>query len=314
VHHLFCLAERLFFSSLPMFDLAFLLAPTFALFILGMILRRLSVIDEKGTDTLFKLVYSLTLPALLLSVLPYVTIKSSIIRLPLISLLIILITLGAAMLTRKLTGIKKESGAVLVIGSIIMNLGFIMPFVQSFYGDEGLARLFLFDLPNGLTTYTIAYAFACRCGCSKKSFPARKILTSPPLLSLLASIAMNVLSLQPHPLSIKILHTVGGLTIPLILLALGASFTIAKINPLYLASAIALRMVLGLALGFWLASLFSLEGVDRAIVILAASAPAGFNTMTFASVEKLDREFAATLVAACMMVSMLLIPVLLTIL
>jgi predicted permease len=195
-----------------------------------------------------------------------------------------------------------------------MNLGFIMPFVQSFYGDDGLARLFILDIPNGLSTYTLAYAIACRHGNSGKLRFGARFLKSPPLLALVAAIAMNMLSLRPDALTVKILHTVGSLTIPLILLGLGASFSISKINPLHLAAGIALRMVLGLGLGFWLAGLFNLEGVDRAVVVLAASAPAGFNTMTFASLEKLDREFAATLVASCMIASMLLVPVLLTIL
>jgi malate permease and related proteins len=298
-----------------MFDLAFLLAPTFATFFLGMVLRRSSVLNDRDADVLFKLVYHLTLPALLLSVLPYIPLKRELFLIPFISALIILITYAVAALTGKIIPMRQQTYAVLVTGSIIMNLGFVMPFVQSFYGDDGLGRLFMFDVPNGLSAYTLAYAFACRHGRSGKQHrPGGKLFKSPPLLALIAGILMNALSLQPEPLSVKILHTVGSLTIPLILLGLGASFSLAKINPLHLAAGIALRMMLGLGLGLWLAGMFHLEGVDRAIVILAASAPAGFNTLTFASMEQLDREFAATLVASCMIVSMLLIPVLLTIL
>lgn len=303
-----------FLSLSPMFDLAFLLAPTFAIFFLGILLRKASILDSHAADALFKLVYYLTLPALLLSVLPYVAIKDRMLFLPLISALIILVTLGAAVVTGKALGMRKQSYAVLVTGSMIMNIGFIMPFVQSFYGEDGLARLFLFDIPNGLSTYIVAYSFACRQGGFAEKPLLRKLITSPSLLALIAGLIMNALSLRFTPISIAILHSISKLTIPLILLGLGASFTIAKINPIHLASGIALRIILGLFLGMWLARLFNLEGVDRAIVVLAASAPAGFNTMTFASIEKLDREFAATLVASCMIVSMILIPVLLTIL
>jgi malate permease and related proteins len=302
-----------FFSPL-MFDLAFLLAPAFVTFFLGMFLRKTSVLDDHAADVLFKLVYHLTLPALLLSVLPYVAISTTMFFLPLISAIIILLTLAAAILAGKALGMQKKSLAVLVSGSIIMNLGFVMPFIQSFYGDDGLARLFVFDIPNGLSACTIAYSFAGRCGDTAEISPWRKLITSPPLIALIAALLMNAFGLHPLPIATAVLHSIGGLTIPLILLGLGASFRIAKINPLYLAAAIALRMCLGLALGVWLAGLFHLEGLDRTIVILSASAPAGFNTMTFASVEKLDREFAATLVASCIIASMILIPLLLTIL
>jgi predicted permease len=297
-----------------MFDLAFLLAPSFATFFLGMLLRKASVLDDHAADILFKIVYYLALPALLLSVIPYVAISATMFFLPLISAVLILLTLAAAMLMGKAFRMPEKSYAVLVSGSIIMNLGFVMPFVQSFYGDDGLARLFVFDIPNGLSAYTIAYSVACRHGGSIEKNLLRKLLTSPPLLALAGALLMNALALHPLPISTAVLHSIGGLTIPLVLLGLGASFRITKINPLYLAAAITLRMGLGLALGVWLASLFRLEGLDRAIVVLSASAPAGFNTMTFASVEKLDREFAATLVASCMIASLFLIPVLLTIL
>ncbi len=73
-------------------------------------------------------------------------------------------------------------------------------------------------------------------------------------------------------------------------------------------------MVLELALGLWLASLFHLDGLDRAITILSACAPAGLNIVHFASSEKVDRDYAATLAASCMVASMILVPVLLTIL
>jgi len=295
-----------------MFDLAFLLAPTFAIFFLGVLLRRLSVLDDNDADTLLKVVYNLALPALLLSVLPYVELKSEFLLVALISALIILITLPAAMAAGKVAGMKSQTFAVLVTGSIIMNLGFVMPFVHSFYGDDGLARLFIFDIPNGISAYTIASSIACRHGGTAKRCSSTKLFMSPPLLALALALLMNGLSLRPDPLIIKTLHTTGSLTIPLVLLALGASFSIKKINPLHLGIGIALRMALGLTLGLWFSDLLHLSGVDRAVVAICASAPAGFNTLTFASIEKLDREFAATLVAACMIASMLLIPILLT--
>ena len=297
-----------------MFDLAFLLAPAFATFFLGMLLRKASVLDDHASDILFKLVYHLALPALLLSVLPYVVISTTMLFLPLISTLLILLTLGAAMLTGKALNMPEKSYAVLVSGSIIMNIGFVMPFVQSFYGDDGLARLFVFDIPCGLSAYTIALSVALKHGGSAEKGLGRKLMTSPPLLALIAALLMNVCGWQPALIATAVLHSIGGLTIPLILIGLGASFRIAKINPFHLAAALTLRMGLGLALGVWLAGLFHLEGLDRAIVILSASAPAGFNTMTLASVEKLDREFAATLVASCMIAALILIPILLTVL
>ncbi|MGB7510691.1 MAG: AEC family transporter [Pelodictyon phaeoclathratiforme] len=297
-----------------MFDLAFLLAPVFATFFLGMFLRKTSVFDDYAADVLFKLVYHLTLPALLLSVLSWVVISSAMLFLPLLSSLLILLTLAAVLLTGKAIKMQQQSWLVVAGGSMIMNVGFVMPFIQSFYGDDGLARLFIFDLPNGLLASAVVCTFGNSDGGATNNGLLKKLITSPPLLALMAALLMNALDLRPMPIATSVLHSIGKLTIPLMLLALGASFRITKVNPFHLAVAIALRMVLGLALGVWLASLFGLEGLDRAIVVLSASAPAGFSTISLASIEELDHEFAATLVASSMIVAMILIPVLLTIL
>ena len=297
-----------------MFDLAFLLSPAYTIFFLGMLLRKTSVFDDYAASVLFKLAHHLTLPALLLSVLPYVVISRTMFLLPLVSMLLILATVAAATLTGKWSGMTAKSFSVLVSGSAIMNLGFLMPFVQSFYGDDGLARLFVFDIPNGLSACAIASTFTAKEGVSGKKGVGRKLITSPPLLALIAALLMNAFSLHPAPIAVAVLHSIGGLTIPLILLGLGISFRMAKVNPFHLAAAITLRMLLGLTLGIWLASLFHLEGLDRAITVLSTSAPAGLNSMRFASLEKLDRDYAATLAASCMIASMILVPVLLTIL
>ena len=297
-----------------MFDLAFLFAPRFATFLIGIVLRKTSILDDNASNILFKLVHHLTLPALLLSVLPYVVISREVFFLPLISFILVLVTLGAATLTGKALFMPEKSFTVLVLGSMIMNLSFVMPFIQSFYGDDGLARLFVFNIPNELSLYSITYVFACKNGADAENQPTEKFIKSPPLLALLAALLMNALVFRPVPMVTAVLHSIGGLTMPLLLLGLGASFRITKHNPLHLAAGIALRMLLGLLLGWWLASLFHLDGLNRAIVVLSASAPAGFATLTFNSIEKLDREFAATLAASCMIVAALLIPVLLTIL
>ena len=297
-----------------MFDLAFLLAPIFATFLIGIVLRKTSILDDYASNVLFKLVHHLTLPALLLSVLPYVVISRDLFFLPLISFILVLVTFAAATLTGKALFMPEKSFTVLVIGSMIMNLSFVMPFIQSFYGDDGLARLFVFNIPNELSLYSIAYVFACKNRGPAENKTAEKLIKSPPLLALLTALLMNALALRPVPIVTAVLHSIGGLTMPLLLLGLGASFRITKHNPLHLAAGIALRMLLGLLLGWWLASLFHLDGLNRAIVVLSASAPAGFTTLTFHSIEKFDREFAATLAASCMIVATLLIPVLLIIL
>ncbi|ABL64857.1 AEC family transporter [Chlorobium phaeobacteroides] len=297
-----------------MSDIVFLLAPIFVFFLIGFVLQRARVIDAPASSFLLKLVYTLTLPALVLSLFPYVVISQGMLFLPVISGCIVLGTLAAALATGKVLSMPPKSYAVLASGSMIMNLSIVIPFVKSFYGDEGLSRLVLFDFINGLAAFTIAYSISCRYGASGHQGIAKRLLSSPPLWALIAGLLMNFLSLRFNPLSANILHSIGELTSPLLLLALGASIKLSKINPLYLAAGVFTRMVLGFALGLGLAELFRLQGIDRAIAVLCAAAPAGFNTLTFASLEKLDVDYATTLVTITMIIAMLIMPILLTLL
>jgi len=78
--------------------------------------------------------------------------------------------------------------------------------------------------------------------------------------------------------------------------------------------AVALRPLLGLALAtLWVAA-WELEGLTRAVVLLGAAAPAGFNTLVFASLHGLDREAAAATVSLSFAAALLYLPLLLLLL
>jgi predicted permease len=297
-----------------MFDLAFLVAPTFAAFSLGIILNKTGIIRRESVDFLLKLIFALTLPALMLSTLPLVELTSDFLYLPLISTIVILVTFAASLLAGRLLGMRGETLAVLLIGTTVMNLGIAMPFIKSFYGDEGLSRLFMFDLPNGLSAFTLSAFIAGRYGASKGRAVWRKFAASPPLWALAAGMGMNLLSLRPYPIAIHVLNEIGELTIPLLLLALGASVRLPKTSITRLLAGISLRMAFGMVTGLILVELFGLEGINRAIAVICASAPAGYNTLMYSSLEKLDIEYAASLVSATMIAGMLLIPALLSVL
>ena len=71
-----------------------------------------------------------------------------------------------------------------------------------------------------------------------------------------------------------------------------------------------LRFGFGLLLG-WLASLvLGLEGIDRTVLIACAAAPMGYNTLTYASLEELDKDFAASMVSFSVLLGLIATPIL----
>jgi len=62
---------------------------------------------------------------------------------------------------------------------------------------------------------------------------------------------------------------------------------------------ILIRMGLGLFLGIIFSLLLGLDDLTNKIIIISSAAPVGFNTLTFASLEELDKEFAANILSFC---------------
>ena len=103
----------------------------------------------------------------------------------------------------------------------------------------------------------------------------------------------------------------GSLLVPLVLLALGSYFSFSIQNPLEIFPVIGARMFLGTVLALIFIHFFSLDRAALVIVLLGGIAPLGFNTLIFASLEKLDTEYAAQLVSVSLLVGMIVIPIVL---
>jgi len=56
-----------------------------------------------------------------------------------------------------------------------------------------------------------------------------------------------------------------------------------------------MRLAVGLGLGFAAITVLRLTGLDRAIVLICATLPAGYNSILFSATEELDEEYAVTL-------------------
>jgi len=290
--------------------------PVYLLFFTGIILQKLNIVSKINADFLLRLVFYFTLPALVLKSLSSVSLDFKTALLPVISALIIFITWLISTIYVKIKKMKSEIAGVVFTATMILNIGFLIPFVHSVYGDFGLSRLILFDFSNGILAYSLVYAIAVKHGQNGAKIKEikKKLLQSPPLYALILALLLNSFSLKIPSLILPFIEIAGNLTIPLLLLAVGVFFE-PRISMLSeLITSIFIRMGIGFLLAILFISLFKVEGINKIIVLLGATAPAGFNTLTFASIEKLDKNFAASLVSFSILLSLLWVPIILLIL
>jgi malate permease and related proteins len=183
---------------------------------------------------------------------------------------------------------------------------------MSYFGEEGLSRIVIFDFGNILLCFTFVYYTACKFGGDTVSRQTllKKLLYSPSIWALFAGVVMNAAGLRMHEAGLNFLRLLGAMTVPLTMLSLGIYFTPRIIETKPFISAIVIRMGAGLLIGIAAVKLLHIEGLDRLIVLIGSSTPIGYATLTFASLENLDREFASGLVSFSILLSIFLIPAL----
>lgn len=290
--------------------------PIFLTFILGVVLRTARVLRPEAGTVLLRIVFYAALPALIIVSVSRTVISRDIVFLPGMAAVTIFTLYGLSRLAFRRSAASRQTQGVAIVGSLIMNVGFVYPFVMAAYGLEGVARAAIFDIGNGLVVLTFVYYLACRHGATGQMAQgaAAKVLASPPLWALLVAVILNGTGWEvPAPLH-AFLETVGNMTIPLILLAMGLLFSPRFSHTRVLFLSLAIRVVGGLICGLLLSALIGLEGVTRNVVILCCAAPVGYNTLTFSSLAKLDIEFASNLVSGSILLGLIYTPILILLL
>lgn len=293
-------------------SLAYNLIPVILIFVLGFLLKVLNVLKQEHGDVFMRVVFYLSLPALVILSLTRIELTKELAWLPLISFSIIMMQGGIAYVSGRLMKLDRKTHGVLMVGTMIMNIGFALPFVIAAYGDEGLALLSIFDFSNAALAFTLVYYIACRYGEDGNSSKIliRKFIASPPVWALIIGVILNLSDTNIPAVPANLLQILGDLTIPLIMLTLGIFFNVKLIKPFPVFTGIFIRMGLGFAIGLLFCYLLNLDGLIRAIVLIGSSAPVGFNSIIFASMEKLDKEYAASMVSFGIICGIILIPLL----
>jgi hypothetical protein len=289
--------------------------PIILIFGLGFGLKKIGFLKKEDADLLLRIVFFLTLPSLILLSVVELQLTPQLAKLPLIAVIVILFDLALAYLTARTLRLDRKAFGVFLVGSMVMNTVFAIPFVIALMAKDGFSRLILFDFGNALLAFTLAYYIACYYGGTGASAGiARKVLTSPSLWAFFVGLVFNSLDLTIRAPFLEFFDSLGKMTGPLTMLSLGIYFTPKATRLLPLVCTIAIRMLFGLLAGYGMASIFHLRGIDLLVVLIGSSTPSGYVTLAYASLEKLDTEFASSVISFSMVIGLFLIPLLVLVL
>lgn len=289
------------------------LSPIFLFFLLGIFLNRVRFADADNADFLLKLVFFVTLPALVLLRLSQTPITVDKLYLPLINIIINVCCMAVTLAVARFTRLERKTVGAMLVSTMIANNVFMFPFIMAGFGGTGFADAVLFDFGNGLTTATITYLVAFRYGseqAGRSTAMMHKLVQSPLFWTFMVAIAMSVFSIGLPAFLSQFLNGVGQMTSPLILIALGIFFRPQFTGLKLVSFTILIRVGFGLAVGVGLARALGLHGQTFAVVALCSAAPVGFMALTFASIAQLDRAFASRVVSVSILLGVIYVPIL----
>lgn len=284
--------------------------PTILTFCIGFLLKKTKVFKAEDAGIFLRLNFYVAAPAIVLKSLSSIDLQPHQFLLFLFPFIVVPLLYGISWITAKKLHLAQKKKGVFIIATLIMNTMFTLPFLQNVYGDEALTRLFILDAGNAVVVFTAVFAIACHHAdvVRHKSDMVKKMFQSPPLIAVIIALLVNFLNLlimPPFSILIDLLSNLAG---PMVMLALGIYFTphFEHIKAVLIGELI--RKGMGFTVGLIFATLIGLQGLDRIVVVVAASAPFGFNTLTFSSLEKLDEEFAASMVSTSILIGLFTVP------
>jgi malate permease and related proteins len=295
-----------------MFEYVLNISPIILLALIGYVLKKIDFFNTSHADLFLKIVFYIAIPGLIFTSFDQLIFDLRLLSLPFFAAFILLLNFVISYGFSLKLKLLRKTHATFVLGASILNTGFLFPFILTVLGEEGISRLIMFDVGNVLLVITLLYYFACKMGTNDYSAKniLKKFSTSSPLIALVIALILNLTNIHLPDYLLELSRKTGNMVIPLVMFAMGIYFNPKLIHLKLSVITIFLRMVIGFIAGLTIVYIFNLQGLERTITIVGTSAPVGFNTLTFSSLENLDKELAASLLSFSIMIGVFSVPLL----
>lgn len=184
------------------------------------------------------------------------------------------------------------------------NMG--LPLCLFAFGEQGLALGLSYYVVIAFSQFTVTPSIALG------SLSLGRIARTPLIYAVAAALAFLLSGVEVPLWLANTTALLGDVTIPLLLITLGASLARLKVadlkNGLWLS---AVRLGMGFAIGMLMAWALGLEGVERGVVILQSAMPVAVFNYLFAAEHGTDPEGVAGMVVISTLLSFLFLPLLL---
>ncbi|WP_417879892.1 AEC family transporter [Vibrio sp.] len=287
--------------------------PICLMLLLGVLLRRFQVINEPFIDTASKLVFKVTLPALLfLSIIKSDSITDS--SIPLVTYAVLANIAFFLLATFTVKWLIKDSHqhGVIIQGAFRSNTGIIgLAYVANAYGDHGVALAAIF-----VAAVTVLYNILAVITLSPRNQQPDlntyknmliSILKNPLIIAIVLAFVIQELAIPMPDIALHTGQYFANMTLPLALLCAGGSLNISElrhdkasniVSSTYKLILCPLLITLG---GFW----YDFRGLELGIIFFMTAAPAAAASYVMARAMGGNAILAANIIALTTVGSMI---------
>ena len=294
--------------------------------VIGYSFKKLKVLKESDGDTISRIIFNVTLPAVIFKFATTIQFNLTLILLPLIGILFgFLIAFTAYIIFRKEPSKLKGVMIMTTMGFSVGN--FFFPLVESIWGEQGMQYITLFDIGNAFTLFISCYIISVLYSPKNQEesvkidykFMLKRVVRSGPILSYLVAIIINISGLAIPGFFAELIDILARANTLLAWLLLGVflTFKFERKEWISIVKVLAVRYGVGLLVGLCL-YFFLPKGIFdplfRIIVCLALILPMGLSVIIFSVENGHDQKFATMIANLTILISFGLVWVLIIIL
>ncbi|MBM7570854.1 AEC family transporter [Aquibacillus albus] len=278
---------------------------------IGYILKRAHIFKQKDGDSIARIIFNVTLPALLIYTFSDFQFKPS-----LFVLIIIGLVYGFFICFIGLFVFRKESRqtkGMLVMMMPGFNIGlFAYPLVEGIWGQEGIQHFGMLDVGNafvifGLSYFIGSYYSSGQATLNVKTIPL-KMSKSIPFMTYIGVCTLNIIGWQLPNIVVDVSSIVSKANMPLSLLLLGIylSFTFEKSDRKLVLKYLGVRYLVGLAIGLVLFFLLPYDDMFKYTVLISLILPTAISALPYAAEFNYNRKLIGTISNIMIIISFVL--------
>ena len=284
-----------------------------AIIIIGYLLKRVNILKETDGETISRIIFNITLPALVIVSLNSVKIEASLMLLPIIVLLYGILSFVLAYFVFKKED-KELKGTLMMLASGY-NVGlFVFPIVEAIWGAEGLLYFGMFDVGNSIIVFGLVYlvgSYFSEEGLALKPISIlKKFGKSIPFMSYVIMSILNFSHIHLPSGIIDVATIISKANMPLSLLLLGLylNFTFEKQYIKPITKFLLFRYGLGLFVGIVLYLFLPVNEMFKYTILMGLILPIGLAVIPYAHEFKYKTTLLiGTISNICIIISIILL-------